>query len=215
MVSGISPGNHCEEPGVTRLPPFVADLGHHASTNVTLIAGLLLAGTPAVAQQVALSQSPEQCARGRACFRADQLDGAVRRRRLAVRYRDGMPHVGLASRPDDKATWSGACQGGLKHGKWRHAMDRAWPADRPVRGQLPLWPARGLWPIRLEQGPSLRGQLCRQRAGRPWHGALAGETLTGHWNNGCLTVGGRVVAIGVPRTSCMAGEDRPVRSAQQ
>ncbi len=44
---------------------------------------------------------------------------------------------------------------------------------------------------------------------------LGDQTMSGHWHNGCLAVGGRVVAIGVPRTSCMAGEDRPMRSAQQ
>ena len=33
--------------------------------------------------------------------------------------------------------------------------------------------------------------------------------------DGCLTVGARVVAIGVPRASCMAGEERPQRSAWQ
>ena len=31
---------------------------------------------------------------------------------------------------------------------------------------------------------------------------IEGETLAGEWNKGCLSAGGKVAAIGVPRTSC-------------
>ena len=38
---------------------------------------------------------------------------------------------------------------------------------------------------------------------------IEGETLAGEWNNGCLSTGGKVAAIGVPRASC--GPAAPVR----
>jgi hypothetical protein len=31
---------------------------------------------------------------------------------------------------------------------------------------------------------------------------IEGETLAGEWNKGCLSSGNKMVAIGVPRSSC-------------
>ena len=103
-----------------------------------------------------------------------------------------MPDVGLAPGPEDKVAWSGGCCDGLNHGagvvQW---TEHSQAIDR-FEGNY------------ADNVPDGYGTL-----------QITGQTLAGNWHNGCLTVGARVVAIGVPRASCMAGEERPQRSAWQ
>lgn len=184
--------------------------------RVIFLSALLLSGASALAQQQpALSQPGAPCA-------AEEPDsvqiswtapcdgeGWLFDTESGCRMPDWHPE------PEDKVTWSGNCKDGLKHGKgvvqWSEhgqTIDRfegsyrfgrregfgryAWNADHRFEGNY------------ADNVPDGYGTL-----------QIAGQTLAGQWHNGCLAVGGRVVAIGVPRTSCMAGEDRPMRSAQQ
>jgi hypothetical protein len=184
--------------------------------HVTLIAGLLLAGTPALAQQVALSQSPELCAGEEPAsvqiswMAPCEGDGWLFDTEAGCRMWDWHPD------PDDKVTWSGACHGSLKHGKgvvqW---TEHGQPIDR-FEGTYRFGRREGFGRYVWNKDHRFEGNFADNVPDGQGTVRLAGETLTGRWHNGCLTVDGRVVAIGVPRTSCMAGEDRPpVRSARQ
>ena len=117
--------------------------------------------------------------------------------------------------PEDKVTWSGSCRDVLKHGKgvaqWTEHGQSSDRFERPYRFGRLEWPVHSFW----NKDHRFEGNYGDNVPDGYGTVVLAGQTLSGHWHNGCLTVGGRVVAIGVPRVSCMAGEERPLRSAQQ
>ena len=70
---------------------------------------------------------------------------------------------------------------------------RAWLEDHP-RIRHAFIPKRACW-LNLQEG---WWRIFRKTA-------LAGQTFAGEWKNGCLAKGDKVVAIGVPRTSCGSG----------
>lgn len=110
----------------------------------------------------------------------------------------------------DKASWTGACNGLLKEGRgvvqW---TEHGKPIDH----------FEGNYRNGRREGPGLyvwngtnrfEGTYADDVPHGPGTVTLAGTTLAGDWHKGCLTVGSRVVAIGVSRASCengqMAGE---------
>ncbi|MBI3199848.1 MAG: hypothetical protein HYZ40_20485 [Rhodospirillales bacterium] len=117
--------------------------------------------------------------------------------------------------PGDKVTWSGACRDGLKHGsgvvQW---TEHGQPIDR-FEGSYRFGRREGFGRYTWNATHNFEGNYADNVPDGLGTVRLGGETLAGHWYNGCLTIGGRVVAIGVPRLSCMAGEERPVSSVQQ
>ena len=162
--------------------------------RVIFISAVLLAGTSALAQQqLALGQPAAPCTN---------------------------------EEPDSvQISWTAPCDGdgwlfdtevdGLKHGKgvvqWSEhgqTIDRFEGSYRFGRRE---GPGRYVW----NAAHRFEGNYADDVPDGYGTLHLGDQTMSGHWHNGCLAVGGRVVAIGVPRTSCMAGEDRPMRSAQQ
>lgn len=103
---------------------------------------------------------------------------------------------------EDRASWTGACKGVLKEGRgvvqWTEhgkPIDRFEGSYRDGRREGPgvyVWNDtdrfEGIYVDDLPHGP---GTV-----------SLAGTTLSGNWQRGCLAAGGKLVAIGVSRASC-------------
>ncbi|MBX9944577.1 MAG: hypothetical protein K2Y40_10905 [Reyranella sp.] len=183
--------------------------------SVVFLATLLLAGAPALAQQVALSAVALPCA-------PDEPDsvqiswtapcdgeGWLFDTEAGCRMWDWHPG------PEDKVAWSGACRDGLKDGagivQWsEHGQE----IDR-FEGTYRVGRREGFGRYTWNATHRFEGHYADDVPDGYGSLKLAGQTLAGNWHNGCLTVGGQIVAIGVPRISCMAGEERPLRRAQQ
>jgi hypothetical protein len=178
---------------------------------VMLLVMAQLAGTSAAGQQIAAASSSRDCPTDvpdsleiswtRPCYEHDWVLDP----RFGCQIGDWHPAV------EDRATWSGSCQGGKKEGKgvvqW---YEHGRTIDR-FEGTFRDGKREGFGRYVWTQDVSYEGHY----AGDLPHGAgtatLFGETYAGTWNNGCLTVRGRVVAIGVERSSC----GRPARTAQK
>lgn len=106
--------------------------------------------------------------------------------------------------PEDRALWSGACPGGNKDGQgvvqWTergHAIDRF---EGTFRNGKREGAGRYVW----APGVSFQGLYAHDLPNGLGTVTLFGESLSGTWKDGCLTMKGRVVAIGVDRSSCGA-----------
>ncbi|OFX04306.1 MAG: hypothetical protein A3D94_18330 [Alphaproteobacteria bacterium RIFCSPHIGHO2_12_FULL_66_14] len=183
--------------------------------RVIFLTALLIAGSPAIAQQLASTQLLQSCPPEE----PDSIqiswtapcdgDGWLFDTEAGCRLWDWHPA------PDDKAVWSGACRDGLKHGtgvvQWTEhgqAIDR-------FEGTYRFGRREGFGRYTWNATHHFEGNYADNVPDGYGTIRLGSETLEGPWRNGCLAAAGRVVAIGVPRVSCMAGEDRPLRSAGQ
>ncbi|CAN5789045.1 hypothetical protein BH11PSE3_BH11PSE3_48160 [soil metagenome] len=117
--------------------------------------------------------------------------------------------------PQDQVVWKGACQAGQPEGhgqaQWfehGQAIDRFagtyHSGKREGRGQYSWSEAvrfDGSYADGLPQG---QGVL-----------KLDGVLFSGDWNKGCLAQEGKVVAIGVPRSSCAVPAKAPAKATDQ
>jgi hypothetical protein len=112
--------------------------------------------------------------------------------------------------PKDRALWSGTCPGGDKQGQgvvqWTEhgqAIDRFEGTYRNGKregfGRYVWTPAASYEGLYADDVPNGLGTAT-----------LLGESFSGTWKNGCLASRGRIVAIGVERSSCGA----PARAGQ-
>jgi hypothetical protein len=104
--------------------------------------------------------------------------------------------------PKDRAMWSGVCPGGSKEGQgiaqwYEHgqAIDRF---EGTFRNGKREGSGRYVW----APGVSYDGLYANDVPNGLGTATLLGESFSGTWKNGCLTKQGRVVAIGVERSSC-------------
>jgi hypothetical protein len=104
--------------------------------------------------------------------------------------------------PRDRAVWTGLCPAGKKDGRgvvqWTEhgqAIDRFEGTFRNGRRE---GYGRYAWTpeVRYE------GHYANDVPNGLGTATLLGESFSGTWKNGCLNTGGRVVAIGVERSSC-------------
>jgi hypothetical protein len=171
---------------------------------VMLFAAAQLVGTSAAGQQVAAASVSHDCP-----FEApDSLEISwikpceegewVLDTEVGCRIGDWHPDT------KDRAVWSGACPGGSKQGQgivqwYEHgqAIDR-------FEGTFRNGNREGFGRYAWTPAVSYEGQYANDVP----HGAgtvtVLGESLSGTWKNGCLAAKGRVVAIGVARSSCSA-----------
>jgi hypothetical protein len=167
-----------------------------------LFAAAQLAGTSVEAQNLAAAAASRDCpfdapdsleiSWTRPCYENDWvLD-------TQVGCRIGDWHPGL----QDRAVWSGACPAGSKEGKgvvqWYehgHAIDR-------FEGTFRNGKREGFGRYSWTPAVSYEGHYANDVPHGVGTVTLLGETFSGTWTNGCLTKKGRVVAIGVERTSC-------------
>jgi hypothetical protein len=178
---------------------------------VVLFAVAQLAGPSAGGQQMAVASASRDCPTvvpdsleiswTKPCYENDWvLDSEV-----GCRIGDWHPDT------EDRAVWSGACPGGSKQGQgvvqW-YEHGRA--IDRFV-GLFSDGKREGFGRYTWTPDVSYEGLYANDVP----HGfgvvTVLGESFSGTWKNGCLAVKGRVVAIGVERTSCRAPQARPPR----
>jgi hypothetical protein len=169
---------------------------------VMLLAGAQLAGTAATAQQMAIasirpdcrSEAPDslQISWTQPCEEGDWLLDTE----VGCRMGDWHPD------PKDRALWSGACPGGSKAGRgvvrW---YEHGQPIDR-FEGTFRNGKREGFGRYVWTPGVSYEGLYANDVPNGFGTATLLGESFSGTWQNGCLTKKGRVVAIGVERTSC-------------
>ncbi len=172
----------------------------HIATSVAAI--MMLASATAFAQQVALVpgttdcpwQEPDsvQISWDQPCSDGDWLFDTE----TGCRMWDWHPD------PHDRAVWSGACPNGVKDGtgvvQW---YEHGQPIDR-FEGTYRHGKREGFGRYEWHKGDRFEGSYVNDVPHGFGTAALAGETFKGEWNNGCFRKGGRVVAIGVPRSSC-------------
>jgi hypothetical protein len=183
--------------------------------NAIFVSAFLLAGGPVLAQQQ-LASSPAQSS---ISVEPDSVqiswtapcdgDGWLFDTETGCRMWDWHPE------PGDKAVWNGAMRDGLKHGhgvvQW---TEHGQKIDR-FEGSYRFGRREGFGRYVWNQDNRFEGNYADDVPDGYGTARVAGQTFSGTWHNGCLAAEGRVVAIGVPRTSCAGGEERPLRSAQQ
>lgn len=166
---GVSFSNHDVSRRVSLMRPGVVVGGHYATGFHSLLTALRDRPCLRAADGVDAGQAGLPAERTR--FDRDQLERPVRQRRLAVRHREGLPHVGLASRTGRHGGVEGRLPGRTAGRSRRGTVDGARPADRPLRRNLSQWQARRARLLQVERHGELRGQLRQRRAAGPRHPA--------------------------------------------
>jgi hypothetical protein len=105
--------------------------------------------------------------------------------------------------PEDKVVWKGACKGALPDGpgeaQW---FEHGRPIDRFV-GRYRNGAREGEGHYVWNETVRFDGRYAGNVPDGPGVLKIDGDTFAGDWQAGCLVgADGRVVAIGVPRTSC-------------
>ena len=110
--------------------------------------------------------------------------------------------------PEDAPTWTGACKGGTKAGygvvQW---FEHGRPIDR-FEGSYVAGRRQGLGRYTWNETDWFDGLYEDDLPHGPGTAHVAGEMFVGQWKRGCLKQGIKVVAIGAPRKSCEAPEER-------
>ena len=102
----------------------------------------------------------------------------------------------------DRATWSGTCRDGSKQGQGVVQWYEHGKAIDHFQGTFRNGKREGfgryVWTARV----SYEGHYANDVPHGVGTATLLGESFSGTWKNGCLKKMGRVVAIGVERSSC-------------
>lgn len=130
--------------------------------------------------------------------------GWVADARTGCKIRDAVPD------PDETATWSGACAGGMAEGRGTLQFFVGGTAAARYEGDMRAGRADG-------QGLHVLPDGTRYEGG--WRGGVAdgfgvlttagGQRHEGTWSNGCLKAGRQAFAVGVAPRSCGAAESQP------
>jgi hypothetical protein len=105
--------------------------------------------------------------------------------------------------PEDKVTWSGACRGGLKEGagivQW---FEHGRPIDR-FEGVFVHGRRKGYGRYDWPAGQRFEGHYAADLANGPGTITIDGVSYAGTWRRGCLAHKDRLIAVGVPLSTCM------------
>lgn len=176
--------------------------------TLLLASALLLAAGPLQAQQMALTNVRADCPPGEPDSLQISWTAPCDGGEWLLDTRSGCRMWDWHPEPEDTVVWKGACKGGLPDGSGEAQWtEHGRPIDRFTgvyrNGKREgmghyVWNERvrydGLYAEDLPQGYGVA--------------QIEGETLAGDWNKGCLSVGGKVAAIGVPRASCVPASPR-------
>ncbi len=163
---------------------------------------LLLASGPVFAQQVALTQAKPDCPPGepdslqiswtQPCDTGDWLLDT----QAGCRMWDWHPE------PEDAVVWKGACHAALPVGQGEAQwFEHGRPIDR-FTGTYVDGKREGEGHYMWRENIRFDGLYANDVPQGYGVAYIEGEKLAGEWNKGCLSAGGKVAAIGVPRTSC-------------
>ncbi len=184
--------------------------------SALLIAAAQLAGASAFGQQLAMAPAHNDCP-------SDEPDSLQISWTQPCEEGDWLLDTQTGCRmwdwhPDqqDRAVWSGTCPGGKKTGhgvvQWFEHGQRIDRFEGTFRNGKREGFGRYVW----NEGIEFQGQYANDVPHGFGTATILGETFTGDWKNGCFRHEGRVIAIGVARTSCgdlAAQLNRPPRAA--
>jgi hypothetical protein len=104
--------------------------------------------------------------------------------------------------PTDRVVWSGACGGGNKEGQGVAQWFEHGQAIDRFEGTFRHGSREGFGRYVWSAGVSYEGLYADDVPNGLGTATLLGESFSGTWKNGCLGSKGRVVAIGVERSTC-------------
>ncbi|CAN5575497.1 hypothetical protein BH10PSE6_BH10PSE6_16010 [soil metagenome] len=167
-----------------------------------LIAVTQLASTSVASQQLAAASTGSDCPSEapdslqiswtQPCYEGDWLLDTE----VGCRMGDWHPD------PKDRATWSGACPGGDKHGQGVVQWTEHGQAIDHFEGTYRNGKREGFGRYVWTPAVSYEGLYANDVPNGLGTATLLGDSFSGTWKNGCLANKGRVVAIGVERSSC-------------
>ncbi|HYX03120.1 MAG TPA: hypothetical protein VE963_13605 [Reyranella sp.] len=112
--------------------------------------------------------------------------------------------------PEDTATWSGACPGGLKEGagtvQW---FEHGRPIDR-FEGAFERGRRKGFGRYDWPAGQRFEGYYDADLPNGQGTVTIDGVPFAGTWHRGCLARRDKLIAIGVPLSRCAGGPPAPV-----
>jgi hypothetical protein len=118
--------------------------------------------------------------------------------------------------PGDRAVWNGACPSDKKQGRgvvqW---FEHGQPIDR-FEGTYHDGRREGFGRYAWNEDVRFEGLYVNDVPNGLGTATVLGEAFAGTWRNGCFRKGDKVVAIGVPRTTCnhvSAQLERPGKAA--
>jgi hypothetical protein len=170
---------------------------------VILTSALLLASGPVLAQHIALAPAKPECPPGEPDSLQISWTQPCDTGTWLLDTETGCRMWDWHPEPEDKVVWRGACHAGLPNGRGEAQwFEHGRPIDHftgPYRNGKRDGEGRYMWneSVRFDgtyadDVPQGQGVL-----------KLEGDTFAGEWKGGCFVApDGRVVAIGVPRTSC-------------
>lgn len=106
--------------------------------------------------------------------------------------------------PEDAVTWSGSCVSGRKEGRgvvqW---YEHGRPIDR-FEGVFRQGKRQGFGRYEWPAGQSYQGAYTADLPNGQGTVTIDGVSFAGTWRRGCLTLGDKRFAIGVPLSACLA-----------
>jgi hypothetical protein len=170
--------------------------------RVVIASALLLAAGPVSAQQMALTQARSECPPGEPDSLQISWTAPCETGTWLFDTEAGCRMWDWHPEPQDKVVWRGACHGKLPEGpgeaQWfehSQAIDRFIGTYREGKRQ---GEGHYVWNKTVRFDGSYADDVPQGYG----VAQIEGETVAGEWNKGCLSSGGKVVAIGVPRASC-------------
>ena len=174
-----------------------------------LIAALaLLAAGPLHAQQTALHNVRAECPPGEPDSLQISWTAPCDSGSWLLDTKSGCRMWDWHPEPEDKAIWKGACKGGLPDGPGQAEWtEHGRPIDR-FTGLYRNGKREGLGHYVWNENVRFDGLYGDDVPQGYGVARIEGETLAGEWSKGCLSVDGKVAAIGVPRASCLVKAPR-------
>jgi hypothetical protein len=104
--------------------------------------------------------------------------------------------------PKDRAVWNGLCPAGKKDGRGAVQWTEHGQAIDRFEGTFRSGKREGFGRYVWSPGARYEGHYANDVPNGFGTATLLGESFSGTWKNGCFSKDGRVVAIGVERSSC-------------
>jgi len=182
---------------------------------IPVLCSFLLLTAPACAQQLALTPAKPDCPPGEPdslqiswnvpCDTGTWLFDTE----TGCRMWDWHPD------PDDKVVWKGACQAGLPEGQGQAQwFEHGHPIDR-FEGTYRNGKREGQGKYSWNETVRFEGNYADDVPQGQGELRIDDVTLSGEWSKGCLAKSGKVVAIGVPRSSCGPAGKLPAKTADR
>jgi hypothetical protein len=178
--------------------------------GVSLTSAFLLAGSMALAQPLPSSSVRQDCPPGEPDSVQISWTEPCESGSWLLDTEAGCRMWDWHPAPEDKAEWSGACRAGLPEGRGTAQWyEHGRPIDRFIgtyRNGKRVGEGQYVW----NDGVRFDGTYADDVPNGRGVFKLEGDVFAGDWKDGCFARNdGRVVAIGVPRASCQAGDGAP------